>query len=558
MLKRLLISLLVALVIAVITVATWKVLRDNNNAQIARIAESEAYAARSQLVRNVDMMLDALRNVHRFWSTYGHLPRDQWSADAGIELVHFDGMEMILWNDVERGIRYARTPENPVLDYRPTDDDWQALQYLLARTGNAADEAVLGPYVDDNGRVSYLIYIASIGPTVTGSLIAVVDAQKSFAHLLLDQSPGYSISVFWDDVLLYQRGTPATDVPKNWYREGMIRTSMENLWKVVHTPTAQFAESFATPALPTVLFSGLAIAVLVGLLLFENGRAQSRALAAEVAEKKLADLNRNLEHQIADRTKELADRSADLETITDSVAHDLRNPLNTISVNTQLLEQQFRDALGTDGLVALQRTSSGIKRMTEILDRLLGLSVVSHATFRPEPLDLRELVTDIFDELCASEPAPRVEFAVDDLPNANADPTLVRTLVLNLLSNALKYTRDRTTRRIEVTFDVRDGIAVYCVRDNGIGFDGQSAKRMFNAFERLDHDGDSEGVGLGLDIATRVVGRHGGRIWAEGKPGVGAAFYFTLEPGGRGGMNEAAMKAEASLTAAVPSGPLST
>ncbi len=531
MLKRLVISILLVLGIAAITVVAWKVLRDNNNAQIARIAESESYATRSQLVRSVDIMLNALRNVQRYWSTYGHLPRDQWSADAGIELAHFDGVVTILWNDPARGIRYARTVDNPVLDYRPTEEEWGTIQGLLARAGNVTDEAVLGPYADANGKFSYIV---AIGPTgshdVSGTLIAVIDAQKSFAHLLLDESPGYSISVFWDDLRMFQRGVPATDIPENWTREGIIRSSMGSLWKVVHTPTDSFAESFATPALTAILFSGLAIAVLVGLLLFENGRAQSRALAAEVAERKLADLNRNLEQQIADRTKELADRSTDLETITDSVAHDLRNPLNTISVNTQLLGQQYRGALGDDGLRALHRTSSGIKRMTEILDRLLGLSVVSHATFRREPLNLREVVQDILDELCASEPAPPVEFVVADLPDVNADPTLVRTLMLNLLSNALKYTRDKASRRIAVSFESRDHSVVYCVRDNGIGFNAESAERMFNAFERLEGNSELEGVGLGLDIAARVVGRHGGRIWAEGEPGRGAAFFFTLEP----------------------------
>jgi signal transduction histidine kinase len=532
-LKRLVISLLVTVGLAAITVATWQLLRDSSNAQIGRIAESESYAARSQLVRSVDVMLDALRNAQIFWSAYGALPRDRWPSDAGTELQNFDGIELIVWDDPLRGVRYVRTPAHPVLDYRPTDEEWRALKGIVAGASESAGETVSGPHVDANGKITYTVVIAPKREDVTsGTLIARVDAEKSLSGLLLDQSPNYSISVFWDDVLIFSRGVPATGIPASWTRSGMIRTSMGSFWKVVHAPTQSFAQSFETPAQDSVLFSGLAIAVLVGLVLFENGRAQSRALAAEIAERKLADLNRNLEQQVSDRTRELADRSADLETITDSVAHDLRNPLNTISVNTQLLEQQYRDVLGTDGLEALHRTSTGVKRMSEILDRLLGLSIVSHATFRREPLDLCEVARDIFDELSPSEPAPPVEFVVDDLPGANADPTLVRTLLLNLLSNALKYTRQKSDRRIAMTFARGDGGIVYCVRDNGIGFDGESAERMFNAFERLDRGHESEGIGLGLDIAARVVSRHGGRIWAEGVPGEGAAFYFTLEPQG--------------------------
>jgi light-regulated signal transduction histidine kinase (bacteriophytochrome) len=264
--------------------------------------------------------------------------------------------------------------------------------------------------------------------------------------------------------------------------------------------------------------------------MFENGRAESRALAAEAAEQKLADLNRDLEQQIAERVRELADRSADLETITDSVAHDLRNPLNSISVNTQLLQQQFRDALGEEGLAALQRTTSSIKRMTEILDRLLGLSVLSHSIFNRQHIELGGIVRDVFRELHSTEQPPTVQLFVDDVPKVNADPILVRTLIMNLLSNAIKYTREKANRRIAVSYDLREGVACYCVRDNGIGFDPQSAERMFRAFERLDGNHESDGLGLGLDIAARVVKRHGGRIWAEGKRGEGAAVYFTLEP----------------------------
>jgi signal transduction histidine kinase len=349
---------------------------------------------------------------------------------------------------------------------------------------------------------------------------------------LLDESPGYAISVFWDDVRLFHRGEAATGLPESWTREGIIRTSLGSLWRVVHRPTRELAESHETPALTAVLWSGLAIAVLVGLLLFENGRAESRATAAESAERKLADLNRDLEQQIAERVRELADRSADLETITDSVAHDLRNPLNSISVNTQLLQQQFQDELGQEGLEALQRTSSSVKRMTEILDRLLGLSIVSHSIFGREEIDVCDIVREVFKELSSTEQSPPVELVAEELPKASADPVLVRTLIMNLLSNAIKYTREKPYRRIEVGSVTEDGVAVYCVRDNGIGFEPESAEKMFRAFERLDGNRETDGVGLGLDIAARVVRRHGGRIWAEGKRGEGAAIYFTLEADG--------------------------
>lgn len=147
---------------------------------------------------------------------------------------------------------------------------------------------------------------------------------------------------------------------------------------------------------------------------------------------------------------------------------------------------------------------------------------------------MKDVVLDVFDELTGSEQLPEVELIVEDLPRAKADPTLVRTLVLNLLSNAIKYTRDKPARRIEVRARAQDGVVVYSVRDNGIGFGRDADDKLFKAFERLDRGGDTDGLGLGLDIAARVVKRHSGRIWAESRQGEGAVFYFTLAPGHNG------------------------
>ena len=534
MTRRVALSLLTTAAVGILTLLAWKALGEYQSSQIARIAESESYAARSQLIRNVDTMLKALRDIRAYWDRYGHLPRDQWQSDAAIEQSHFVGLEVIVWNDEARGTRYVRNTEHPVFDYRPDDDEWATYDNLVKRARSAPGEAILGPFVDDSGRkVTVEIFVVSSQPDSTGTLVAVVDTQQAFGHLLEDESPGYAITVLWDDVVMYRRGEPAAGIPANWSRDGVIRTTMGTLWRVVHTPTAALAESLKTPAVSGVLLAGMAIALLMGLLVFENGRARSRAVAAEVAERKLADLNRDLESQIADRTAELADRSTDLETITDSVAHDLRNPLNTISVNTQLLEQQYAAVLDAEGMAALHRTAAGVRRMTEILNRLLGLSVVSHATFNPREVDIAEVIRDVFDELSASEQAPPVELVIEhDLPPARADLTLVRTLLTNLVSNAIKYTRDKEERRVEVRSEMREGVVVYCVRDNGIGFDPKLRDQLFRAFSRLDGN-KTEGLGLGLDIAARVVRRHGGVIWADAAEGNGATFCFTLGPGYR-------------------------
>ncbi|HEX7082059.1 MAG TPA: ATP-binding protein [Gammaproteobacteria bacterium] len=521
------ISVAATLVIAAATLATWKILEDDYRAQNARIVASESQAARSQLARNFELMLGALRSVHRYWSTYGHLPREQWATDVRLEPLHFEGIDLVFWSDPVHGVQYARTPGHPELDHAPTPEDLRVAAPLLEHAGRLRGEEIIGPFQDAAGNPTYRVYMVD----ARGVFVAVVDASRSFAAMLRDVSPGYSVEVRWDGMRLYRRGEPAHDLPGAPTTTGVVRPTSGTLWQVALTPTGELEDVMSVRGLTALLFSGFAIAGLVGLLVLENRRARERARAAEVAEHELALLNRNLEREIAERTKELADRSADLGTITDSVAHDLRNPLNTISVNTQLLAQQFGDVLGPDGLTALERTGTAVKRMTEILDRLLGLSIVSHATFRRERVDMTEMVRDIFDELAASEPPPPVELALAELPDAHADPKLVRTLALNLLSNALKYTRTRDRRHVEVGCEQGKRVPVYFVRDNGIGFDGDSAERLFRAFEREERDESNEdGIGLGLNIAVRVVRRHDGRIWAESRPGEGAAFYFTLEP----------------------------
>lgn len=530
--KRLTLSILTALSVCILTVLVWKALHDYQTAQIARIAESESYATRSRLIRHINSMLHAFRDVRDYWAHYGHLPRDQWATDAAIEQAHFSGLEVVIWSDAARGTRYLRTAENPVLDYRPSNEEWSNYEKVLADAGQLPGEGMLGPFIrDDAGHKTAELHVVATTPDGNGRLVAIVDSHKLLGHLLQDQSPGYAISVEWGDVVLFQRDDAAGDIPELWVRDGMIETIMGAVWRVEHRPTPALTRSMTTPAVNGILITGLGMALLVGLLTFENDRARSRALSAEVAERKLAELNRDLEQQINERTSELADRSTDLETITDSVAHDLRNPLNSISVNIQLLQQQYTNVLDKAGMDALRRTSRGVGRMTDILNRLLGLSIVSHATFNPHPVAMTEVVKDVFNELSAAEQEPAVELVIADLPPATADLVLVRTLIMNLLSNALKYTRTKKERVIKVGSETRNGVTVYSVRDNGVGFDRKLRGQLFRAFRRLDNNGETEGLGLGLDIAARVVRRHGGSIWADAEPDKGAIFCFTLEPG---------------------------
>jgi hypothetical protein len=169
--------------------------------------------------------------------------------------------------------------------------------------------------------------------------------------------------------------------------------------------------------------------------------------------------------------------------------------------------------------------------MTDILDRLLGLSEVTHSAFKRENIAMQELVEETVEDLTVYAAPPPVEVQVDELPDAYADRKLVHMLITNLVSNSIKYTRYNSRRQIRIGIADDEFEQVFFVRDNGVGFDQAHAERLFEAFNRLGDASSAEGVGLGLTIATRAVERHGGRIWAEGEEGKGATFYFTLAPG---------------------------
>jgi signal transduction histidine kinase len=511
-----------------LVVQVSSLLRNAEQSKLALIAETESYTTRSKLVRNVDAMLDSVRDLHAYWDEFSALPSDTWPQLRGLDWHALPGVSTILWFDERRDARFLHTSQQPVLNYRPADDEWRELEPLRRHSAAVTDEAILGPFSADEGhRFHVVINAAPYG----GTLVAVVDAAAALQEFLRDESPGYAIDVTWQDEVIYRRGMRAKGIPPEWVREGHIRNSMGVVWKVAHAPTAGLADSLVTPALAAVMPLGLLVSGLLGLLVIENGRVNVRAAAAREAERRIARLNRELEQQVAERTEELANRTADLETITESVAHDLRNPLNAISVNVQVLDQQLGEGLGQQGREAMERTTSGVSRMAEILDRLVGLSVASRATFEPETLDMTELVAGEFDRLQSVEPPPAVDFRLEPLQDVRGDGTLVRILVLNLLSNALQSTRVKPDRHISVSCSNRDGVPTFCVRDNGRGLDSEHARRIFQPFERLPEGGNSSGLGLGLTIASRVVKRHGGRIWAEGVAGQEAAIYFTLGPG---------------------------
>ncbi|MBN8420294.1 MAG: PAS domain S-box protein [Verrucomicrobia bacterium] len=219
----------------------------------------------------------------------------------------------------------------------------------------------------------------------------------------------------------------------------------------------------------------------------------------------------------------------ELESFSYSVSHDLRAPLRAMDGFSRAVLEDYGKQLPPDGLRYLQVIRTSAQRMGHLIDDLLSFSRLSRAALSKRTVDVRRLVQDALEELQTMREGRQIDLRIGDLPPCEGDPTLLKQVWINLLSNALKYTQKRECAVVEIGCNPDRGRNVYHVRDNGTGFDMRYAHKLFGVFQRLHRAEDYDGTGVGLAIVQRVINRHGGRVWAEASVDQGATFYFTLE-----------------------------
>lgn len=247
------------------------------------------------------------------------------------------------------------------------------------------------------------------------------------------------------------------------------------------------------------------------------------------AERARDEVLRNLERRVSERTEQLAVANRHLRSFSYSVSHDLRAPLRAISGFGAALAEGYGDRLDAEGRKYLGRLLDATARMGELIDGMLQLGQIAEATLRRVPIDLSEIARDVAKEIRAAEPTRPVELLVDDGLRVVGDPVLLRAVISNLLGNAWKFTANRRDARVIVgRMGDEEGSSVFFVRDNGAGFDMAQVNKLFGVFQRLHRQDEFPGTGVGLATVERIMSRHGGRIWAEGRPGTGATFYFSI------------------------------
>jgi PAS domain S-box-containing protein len=245
----------------------------------------------------------------------------------------------------------------------------------------------------------------------------------------------------------------------------------------------------------------------------------------------IRQLNQELEHRVRERTAQLEAATKELESFSYSVSHDLRSPLRHVQGFVGMLERELGDNLSERGRHLLKTVASSSHDMAVLIDDLLAFSRMSRQEMEETNVPLNGLVQEVQGRLDLEKAGRKIVWHIAALPTVRGDPAMLRQIFVNLLDNAVKYTRPRETAEIEVgSAGMEDGRAILFVRDNGVGFDPQFAHKLFGIFQRLHHSNEFEGTGIGLANVQRIVVRHGGRTWAASQPNQGAAFFFTLKP----------------------------
>jgi signal transduction histidine kinase len=269
------------------------------------------------------------------------------------------------------------------------------------------------------------------------------------------------------------------------------------------------------------------VGILIAVLIVASGTGIAILWRERIGEE-IRHLNVALEQRVAERTAQLEAANRELEAFSHSVSHDLKTPLIVIKGFSRVLSNSHAALLSDREREMLDIIQETTERMEQLINDLLAFSRSAQQQMNPSSINMEELARNTFNELHVLTPERKVTCTIKPIPSARGDQSMIRQVFVNLISNALKFTQRQPNPAIEIGSERMGDEIVYYVKDNGVGFDMEKADRLFSVFERLHGAEEFAGTGVGLSIVQRIIHRHGGRVWAEGKLNEGATFYFTI------------------------------
>ena len=266
-------------------------------------------------------------------------------------------------------------------------------------------------------------------------------------------------------------------------------------------------------------------------LAFQTGEKADRAAELIVANKELAFQNEEKDKRAA----ELIFANKEMESLSYSISHDLKAPIRQINAYGALLVKKYINLLPDEGRRYIENIFSATRSMGELINGLLQFFRTGRVEMKQSVLNMNDIVDAYIQPILEADVEHRIVFNIDSMPLAFGDLEMIKSVWSNLIDNAVKFTRKNELAKITIAAEQTENETIYCIIDNGAGFDMSQASKLFTAFQRLHNSEDYEGTGIGLATVQRVITRHGGRIWAKSKVGEGAAFYFTLMKRKKGG-----------------------